>query len=288
VIKCRLCGLSYNLLTESHMKSQHGISLLDYEIDYPEAPLSSESYRQNLRERPRQDHGGFYSEERCEALKRGIREANPEGRKLSPEHLAALRQGHRDYYANPEKWEEFSEQMRILNSGPRLNWTEEQSQERSRITKVVFEDPEIRRRHSRAISLALRGKPFTGDHKKALSEARVEFLKEKGPGISKPTDPEIWLNIYLQRHFPGEWKYVGDYEVWIGRRNPDFLNVNGKKLVIEVFGSFYHNPEYFPNRPTEEELIAHYKKYGFGCLVLWDDEVREDLVIEKVRGFITR
>ena len=325
MIKCRLCGLSYNLLTESHMRSQHGISLLDYEVDYPDAPLSSEAYRQHLQERPRQDYGGFYSEERCEALKRGIREANPEGRKLSPEHLAALRQGHRDYYTNPEKWEEFSEQMRILNSGPRLNWTEEQSQERSRITKAVFEDPEVRQMHSRAVSLALSGKLFTGEHQQAISEALTQVYREGRGGFQHLTgaqmevrnwriseaqkklweDPvykeamvrairegrrlpsglEVELEMYLNRYYPEEWirnERLGHELVIIGGKVPDFVRTDDRKLVIEAFGGYgwIHTEE------GAEEKILHYEKHGYKCLVLWWDEVREDLVVEKVREFI--
>ena len=75
---------------------------------------------------------------------------------------------------------------------------------------------------------------------------------------------------------------MGNYEVWIGGKNPDFLNVNGKKLVIEMFGGY----NYYHWEEEVEERIAHYRNYGFGCLVLWEDEVREDLVVRKVKEFV--
>ena len=63
------------------------------------------------------------------------------------------------------------------------------------------------------------------------------------------------------------FKYVGSGEVWLGNRNPDFININGKKQVIELFGAYWH-PESDVGQRTE-----HYKKYGFSTLVIWASEL---------------
>ena len=75
---------------------------------------------------------------------------------------------------------------------------------------------------------------------------------------------------------------MGDYGLWIGRKNPDFLGTDGRKQVIEMFGLWWHDLSIHPNRPT------NYEKYGFTCLILWEDEVWCDVegVVEKVRTFI--
>ena len=100
----------------------------------------------------------------------------------------------------------------------------------------------------------------------------------------KPNERELQLLSVLDKHFPGEWKYVGDNQFWLGKYNPDFMNVNSKKLLIEVFGYHWHDPAFFPNRPSEEELIAYYKKYGFDCLVFWEYDVyNEEEVVARVR-----
>jgi len=64
------------------------------------------------------------------------------------------------------------------------------------------------------------------------------------------------------------YKYVGDGQIWIGHHNPDFINTNHRKQVIEVFGSYWH-PLF-----DEAKLREYYKQYGFDCLVIWDDQLK--------------
>ena len=115
-----------------------------------------------------------------------------------------------------------------------------------------------------------------------------EYVKRWAEGMKqathrKPNFSELQLQCVLDKHFPGEWKYVGDDQVRFGTRNPDFINVNGKKLVIEMFGVYWHDPDLFPNRPSEDELIAHYKSYGLDCVVIWEYDVYdEEEVVERV------
>jgi len=99
----------------------------------------------------------------------------------------------------------------------------------------------------------------------------------------QPNGCEFQLQSVLDKHFLNEWKYVGDGTFWLAGKNPDFMNIDGKKQVIEVFGYHWHDSTYFPNRMSEEELIAHYKKYGFDCLVFWEYDVySEEEVVERV------
>ena len=104
----------------------------------------------------------------------------------------------------------------------------------------------------------------------------------------EPNEPGLQLQSVLDKYFPGVWKFVGDGSFWIGGKNPDFMNVSSKKQVIEIFGYYWHDPSFlpslFPNR-LREELIAHYKRYGFDCLVLWEYDVyNEEEVVERIRG----
>ena len=80
-----------------------------------------------------------------------------------------------------------------------------------------------------------------------------------------PSEPELFLGMYLEGKYPGEWAYNGNGEqnIAIGGRVPDFININGKKTVIEVLGT-YHHPE-----EDEEIKIEHYKKHGYLCIVIW-------------------
>jgi len=106
---------------------------------------------------------------------------------------------------------------------------------------------------------------------------------------SRPTNPERAVQVILDQHFPGEWKYVGDGEVIIGGKNPDFVNVNGRKACLDVFGDWWHGEQRtgIPNEQAVAERIAHFAGYGFRCVVLWEDETKsEDIVLRKLQEAI--
>jgi len=86
----------------------------------------------------------------------------------------------------------------------------------------------------------------------------------------KPTKPELFLNDFLQRYFPNEWKYVGDFRFWIDGKNPDFINCNGKKLIIEYNGFYTHTKE------KDERKSAHYLQYGFKTLNLYEEDLKNE------------
>ena len=106
----------------------------------------------------------------------------------------------------------------------------------------------------------------------------------------RPNKPETELNILLQQLFPNEYKFVGDGSFLIERKCPDFVNVNGKKKIIELFGRVFHNPKksFFkiPYERTEQGRIELFKKNGFDTLIVWDSELDNVPVLsEKLMGF---
>lgn len=84
----------------------------------------------------------------------------------------------------------------------------------------------------------------------------------------KPNKPETILNNLLEILYPNHWKYVGDGSFIIGRQNPDFININGIKSVIELFGDYWHKDE------NEQDRINKYNDFGYSCLVIWEHELR--------------
>jgi len=189
-------------------------------------------------------------------------------------------------------------------------YSEERNQKISdSTTKYFAERPEIKQQISEAvtkyyashvvseeirqlISKANLGRTISEDTKQKNREAAIERWKnpEYARSVSchkKPNGSELQLQSILDKRFPGKWKYVGDGQFWVGGRNPDFINTNGKRQVIEMFGVFWHDPDYFPNRPTKDELIAHYKKYSFDCLVFWEFDVwcDENSITERIKDF---
>jgi len=107
----------------------------------------------------------------------------------------------------------------------------------------------------------------------------------------KPNRPESQLLGLLDTNFPEEWRYTGDGSFTLGYYIPDFVNCNGKKLVIELFGEYWHGKRGKKKRQvkwdkTEEGRKEVYKSFGFDCLVIWGDELKDpEKVIAKVRSF---
>ena len=107
----------------------------------------------------------------------------------------------------------------------------------------------------------------------------------------KPTRTEIKLDSIISSHFP-DFKYNGDGRlgVTLGGLIPDFVNVNGKKQVIEVFGDYFHSPEVIGNRWRGSELgkMMVYNSLGWKCLVIWEHELKElteEQIVAKVVRF---
>jgi len=59
-------------------------------------------------------------------------------------------------------------------------------------------------------------------------------------------------------------KYVGNNKLWIGYKNPDYVDTEDKKLVIEVTSDAYNRVE----EKYEEKRIEHFKKYNYRCITI--------------------
>ena len=99
---------------------------------------------------------------------------------------------------------------------------------------------------------------------------------------SHHTKPElIFEEICKKYNLP--YKYTGDGSFWIGNNpsvNPDFVECNGKKLAIEIFGDYWHSPllkrnmRYSQTYRGREKIL---KKYGWELIVFWEtDLLRKD------------
>lgn len=90
-----------------------------------------------------------------------------------------------------------------------------------------------------------------------------------------PNKMEIKVLNKLDKLAPNEWAFVGNGKFFIESLNPDFVNVDGKKQIIEVFGDFWHRGQDPVNR------IKLFKEYGYDTLVLWEREIRRSKIFEQ-------
>lgn len=129
--------------------------------------------------------------------------------------------------------------------------------------------------------------PMYGKKRPDLSKRNkedIEFIKKRFKGlIKKPNKPEtILINLFKQYNLP--YKYVGDGELIIRQFNPDFINCNGQKKIIEMFGTYWHDLQ--ENRGRDKVRLKTYSQYGFKTLIIWEHELKEiDKVLEKVKRF---
>jgi len=99
----------------------------------------------------------------------------------------------------------------------------------------------------------------------------------------KPNKPEKQLNKLLQQLLPKEYKFVGDGKVILGGFNPDFINCNGQKKIIELYGDYWHNKSSYKER--DKRRLKTYKKYGYKILIIWQCELKN---LEKLKKKILK
>lgn len=219
------------------------------------------------------------------------------GRKFSENWKNKISEGNR----GGKRSEETKRKMSLAGKGRKL------SDEHKKRLSLACKGRKFSRETLKKMSLSGKGKKFSEEHKRNIGKALKErvFSREwkerisktkkeqwKAPGYAKkmfkamwtrPTKPEIKMLALLESLFPGEYKYVGDGDVWIAGKNPDFINVNGQKKIIEVFGDYWHRND----KPSDRMKI--FEPYGYKTLVIWESTLYEDIeyVEQKVKQFHT-
>ena len=94
----------------------------------------------------------------------------------------------------------------------------------------------------------------------------------------KPNKKEKLLYALLKEVRPKEFALnVKANVMTLGGRIPDFVNINGKKQVIELFGDYWHGKKRTGKSKeiAEKEKKDHYAKLGFDCLIIWEYELKD-------------
>lgn len=98
-----------------------------------------------------------------------------------------------------------------------------------------------------------------------------------------PNKAEKFLVKFFQNLFPNEYKFVGDGKdknFIVAGKCPDFVNVNGQKKIIELFGEHVHKPE------EEQQRIDLFVQHGYQTLIIWYSELSNTkLLTEKLLSF---
>jgi len=228
------CGIFYERVAGRHLRCTHGISTEEYLKDYPGALLEDEELTLQRSESLSEAlTGRVFTEEWCER----IREWHTD-RPLSEAHKEAISEGHIGIPRSVE--------------------------------------------HCRALSEARLGMKFSDEWCRNISIAKKAYCASESGRLSRISEfetksktkldiapflsmEELLLDSLLLEK---EWKYTGDGAVLIGGMCPDFLNANGKKKVIEYFGSHWHD-EY-----GDKDRSDRLEEWGYESLIIWDFQLK--------------
>ena len=94
------------------------------------------------------------------------------------------------------------------------------------------------------------------------------------------------IDLCNKYHLP--FKYVGNGEVFIDGLNPDFININGKKITIETYYSYWKIKNYGSSNRYEEERKRRLGEYGYEIIFLNEKDLErknwEQFCLDKIRN----
>lgn len=204
--------------------------------------------------------------------------------KITEQHKQALREGHREWFKQnreivTERFRRSAVARREILADRLRQWNEAHRGLLAERMRLLNKDPEVQLKRLKA----LRGAHSTPEYRQKMGLLLKNRLR-KGPN-----NIETQLIELINTHnLP--FKYTGDGSLIINGYCPDFVNTDGKKQLIEVFGDYFHTREGIPWHYTELGRIMAYNSLGFKCLVIWEHELEnnEELVMEKIKRFAKR
>ena len=117
--------------------------------------------------------------------------------------------------------------------------------------------------------------------KKLFTDEKFLLAYQNGMHQS-PNSKEIYLDNILDELFNNEYEFVGNHSLWIGGKNPDFINKKNKKL-IELFGNYWHSEKIVgvDTKTHELDRINHFNDYGYDTLIIWENELDDLTKVKK-------
>jgi len=123
-----------------------------------------------------------------------------------------------------------------------------------------------------------RGKKISTSAKKLWQDFDYRKKQLKAHLRNKQNKTERLLEEILYELFPGEYKFVGDGQFILAGKCPDFININGQKKIIELFGNYYHSEEItgISEELHEQNRKDLFARYGYQSLIVWEHELKDN------------
>jgi len=237
------------------------------------------------------------------------------GKKLSEEHKKHISESHIGMIGKHHS-AETKLKMSESRKGKKHSAETKQKIGKSHEGKKLSE--EHKQRIGAANKISKKGKKFSENHKKHLSESHIgmtdrhhstetklkmsvvvkrkwqniEYRKKmiksimSGATTSTPNKKEKQLLNILNNLFPNEYKFVGSGELIINGKVPDFVNTNGQKKIIELFGDYWHSEARVKKskKKHEKERIDAFSPFGYQTLIIWEYELKNINVLTQKLG----
>ena len=148
------------------------------------------------------------------------------------------------------------------------------------------------RKHSEESKLKMsesrKGIVFSDAHRKNISKAN------KGRKLTKE-----WIKNSLRRRAPSSlevkfqaiidklqlpYRYVGNGDFLIERKNPDFININGEKIAIEVYAKIFKLKHAESIEQWKYDRQNVFRQYGWEIIFFDETQVTEDYVLKTIGG----
>lgn len=169
--------------------------------------------------------------------------------------------------SNTEKGKLVSQKTRFLQSLSHAGKAQTQ-ETKGKISKTFIE---------KGINVGPKSSTYGTHHNRWENPIWKEMVLKKvfESNAFKPNRLENKFDLFLQNNFPNQFDFVGDGKIFIGGKVPDWFSTDGKKIIIELFGNYFHSEsvKQRTKKQEEDQRIDHFKKYGYKTLIIWENEV---------------
>ncbi len=97
-----------------------------------------------------------------------------------------------------------------------------------------------------------------------------EMHLKKMLNFKTPNNPERRM-IEIINKFNLPYKFVGNGALLIGGFNPDFVNYDKQKILIEIFGDYWHKRPDWERR--DKKRLEAFTSAGYKTIIFWEHEL---------------
>jgi len=214
----------------------------------------------------------------------GIPKLNLRKTMALPEVKAKMAKRTSDQWENKEIREKRSNGIRKAWIDKRMNWilsfnTEEYLKRRSEIHKELWKDLEYVDKVKRA-----HRKRWRDPELRKLMLPGLRKAQHAARAIQSKSGAEEHLEYLLEEWLKDEWLFVGNKSFVLDNLCPDFVNVNGKKKLIDLLGCYWHGCPECGFEGVGNAVRAHelderserFKKFGYEIIYVWEHELKDE------------